>query len=59
MRFKTWQNSDRLHGNLEIKKNIAELNEIFSTNPPPAKFPFNYYTASTLVTDPEVNNIQW
>ena len=36
-------------------RNTIELNEIFSTHSPPAKFPFDHYTASTSVSDPEVN----
>ena len=36
--------------------NTVKLNEIFSTHSPPAKFPFNHYTASTSVSDPEVTN---
>ena len=39
-------------------RNTVELNEIFSTHSPPAKFPFNHYTASTPVSDPEVTNTQ-
>ena len=37
-------------------RNTVELNEIFSTHFPPAKFLFNHYTASTSVSDPQVAN---
>ena len=36
-------------------KNTVKLNEIFSTHSPQAKVPFDHYTASTSVSDPEVN----
>ena len=39
-------------------RNTVELNEIFSTHSPPAKFPFNHFTASTSVSNPEVTNTQ-
>ena len=39
-------------------RNNVELNEIFSTHSPQAKFPFNYYTDSTSVSNPEVTNTQ-
>ena len=39
-------------------RNTVELNEIFSTHSPQAKFPFDHYTASTKVSDPEVTNTQ-
>ena len=38
-------------------RNTVKLNEIFSTHSPPAKFPFNHYTPSTSVSDPEVKLI--
>ena len=37
-------------------RNTVELNEIFSTHSPPAKFPFNHYTADKSVSDLEVTN---
>ena len=45
-------------------RNTVGLNEIFSTHSPPAKFPFNHYTPSTSVSDPEVklthsDNYNW
>ena len=39
-------------------RNTVELNEIFSTHSPPAKFPFNHYAANKSVSDPEVTNTQ-
>ena len=39
-------------------RNTVELNEIFSTKSPPTKFPFNQYTASASVSDPEITNTQ-
>ena len=37
-------------------RNTVDLNDIFLTHFPQAKFLFNHYTASTSVFDPEVNN---
>ena len=37
-------------------RDTVDLNDIFLTHSLPAKFPFNYYTASISVFDPEVNN---
>ena len=34
-------------------RNTVELNEIFSTHSPQAKFPFNHFTAGTSVSDPD------
>ena len=39
-------------------RDTVDLNDIFLSDSQPAKFPFNYYTASTSVFDPEVNNTQ-
>ena len=35
-------------------RNTVELNKIFFTNSPEAEFPFNQYTVSTSVSDPEL-----
>ena len=37
-------------------RNTVKLNKIFFTHSPEAEFPFNQYTVSTLVSDPELTN---